>query len=88
MDESLGLQGTKRNFLGLVVGEEGMKVIRAKVRCESYNDLISQDTSILCTSKVNLQKKSITVLEIKAGIGSDEPLQVQHPLTLCPNKFL
>lgn len=77
MDGSLGLQGTKPNFLGLadLGAGGGRQVVKAKARCGSYDDLISWDTSILCTSKVNLQK-SIAVLEIEAAA----------PLNLCPSK--
>jgi len=81
MDGSLGLQGTKPIFLGLAdigVGWGGRHFVRAKARCGSYNDLISQYTSIFCTSKVNLQK-SVAVLETEAEIGSNELLQVQCP---------
>lgn len=81
MDGSLGLQGTKPNFLGLAdlgVGVGGRQVVRAKPRCGSYNNLISQDTGIFCTSEVNL-RKSTAALKIEAEVGSDELLQVQRP---------
>lgn len=58
MDGSLGLQGTKPNFLGLanLGGGVGEGKTSGQKQDGSSNDLVSQANSIFCTSKINLQK--------------------------------
>lgn len=85
MDGSLGLQGTKPNFLGLA--DLGVGVGEGKTSGQkqdgSSNDLVSQANSTFCTSKINLQKSIAWNWDWNGEWWTSASAAL---LTLCPNK--